>query len=355
MKDSIYNKLKDMTDRYIEIDLLLSNSEIVKNNSNYILLLKERSELEQFVSFFKKYNFIEKNISEVKELLFDSGSDNELKLLLEHEIKILNQEKQDLIDCLYDLLIKKDVNDKRNVFIEIRAGTGGNEASIFSGNLLRMYMMYSEIMNWKYEIINCNVGEFGGYKEVVIRIVGKDIYSKLKLESGIHRVQRVPNTESQGRIHTSTCSVVIMPEVEIMDSVIIDSSDLKIDTYKAGGAGGQHVNKTDSAVRITHFPTGIVVECQQERSQHKNKARAYSLLQAKILNMEQNLQKNKVDNIRKKIIGTGDRSERIRTYNYPQNRITDHRINLTIYKLSYILDGNLNLIIDPLQRELRNE
>ena len=296
---------------------------------------------------------IEKNIKNIQSLLFDV--DHEIRLLSESENKILNKEKQDLINVIYNLLIEKNLNDKRNIFLEIRAGTGGNEASVFSGDLARMYMMYSEIMNWNCEIISYHSSDFGGYKEIVLRIVGNDIYSKLKFESGVHRVQRIPCTESQGRIHTSTCSVVVMPEIEIMESIEIDSNDIRIDTYRAGGAGGQHVNKTDSAVRITHISTGIVVECQQERSQHKNKAKAYSLLQAKILDREQNLQKNKIDNVRKKIIGTGDRSERIRTYNYPQNRITDHRINLTLYKLLYIMDGYLGLIIDPLQMEFKEK
>lgn len=350
MKDSINNKLKNLVKRYEEIDLLLLDSNVADNIGNYKSLLKERSELNDIVFLFEKYNLLEKNIKEL-EVSFKEQQDNEIKSLFEDEIKLLNNEKESLVNLIYDFFIKKNISNIKNIFVEIRAGTGGNEASLFVRDLVRMYMMYSESNNWNFEIINFHSCEFGGYKEIVLRIVGKMVYDKLSFESGVHRVQRIPETESQGRLHTSTCSVVVMPETEIMENVTINVNDIRIDTYRASGAGGQHVNKTDSAVRITHIPTNIVVECQQERSQHKNKSRALSLLHAKILNREQNLQKVKIDDTRKKIVGTCERSERIRTYNYPQNRITDHRINLSVYKLNYILDGNLDILILPLQKE----
>ena len=249
------------------------------------------------------------------------------------------------------LLLPKDPNDASNVFLEIRAGTGGDEAAIFSGNLFRMYNKYVEAKGWKIEILSERAGEHGGFKEIISRVEGKDVYSQLKFESGAHRVQRVPDTESQGRIHTSACTVAVLPEVEEIDNIDINKSDLRIDTYRASGAGGQHVNKTDSAVRMTHLPTGIVVECQDERSQHKNRARAMSLLQAKLIDAAQEQQQSEQAESRRNLVGSGDRSERIRTYNYPQGRVTDHRINLTLYKLDEVLEGALDNLVQPLLQE----
>ena len=252
-------------------------------------------------------------------------------------------------------MLPKDPNDNRNIFLEVRAGTGGDEAAIFSGDLSRMYQRYAERKGWQIEIISENQGDHGGYKEVILRITGRDVYSQLKFESGAHRVQRVPETESQGRIHTSACTVAIMPEVEEVDAIDINPSDLKVDTYRASGAGGQHINKTESAIRITHIPTGTVVECQDERSQHKNRARAMSLLASRLLSAEQDKQHAEQSATRKLQVGSGDRSERIRTYNYPQGRLTDHRINLTLYKLDDIMQGGLEQVIQPLIREHQAE
>ena len=252
---------------------------------------------------------------------------------------------------LQKLLLPKDPNDGHNIFLEIRAGTGGDEAAIFSGDLFRMYSRFAENSGWHIEVISARDGEHGGYKEIITRIAGNDVYSKLKFESGAHRVQRVPETESQGRVHTSACTVAVMPEVDSIDEFNIDKSDLRIDTFRSSGAGGQHVNKTDSAIRITHLPTGVVVECQDERSQHKNKARAMSLLQARLLTAAQDQQAKEQSDERRNLVGTGDRSERIRTYNYPQGRITDHRINLTIYRLNEVMDGDLSAVIQPLINE----
>jgi peptide chain release factor 1 len=282
-------------------------------------------------------------------------SDAELRSLAEEEVKHLKAELPLLEKDLYACLLPTDPHDKGNVFLEIRAGTGGDEAALFAGNLFRMYAKYAENQGWQVEMISESFGEKGGYKEVIVRIVGQGVYSKLKFESGAHRVQRIPETESQGRVHTSACTVAILPEVASIDSIDINPADLRIDTYRASGAGGQHVNRTDSAVRITHIPTGTVVECQDERSQHKNKAKAMALLQARILANEQVKQQATIAAERKSLVGSGDRSERIRTYNFPQGRLTDHRINLTLYKLTEILEGDLSAVIEPLRQEYQAE
>jgi peptide chain release factor 1 len=277
--------------------------------------------------------------------------DIEIQNLARIELQQAQEEQEQLTNKLYKLLLPKDPNDTCNVFLEIRAGAGGNEAAIFAGDLLRMYLRYAESKGWNTELISANHGEQGGYKEVIIRILGQEVYSNLKFESGAHRVQRVPITESQGRIHTSTCTVAILPEIERIESININPSDLRVDTYRASGAGGQHVNRTDSAIRITHIPSGVVVECQEERSQHKNRAKAMSLLQARLLAAEQSKQDKERALTRRNLVGTGDRSERIRTYNYPQARITDHRINLTLYRLPEIMEGDLSCVIEPLMQE----
>jgi peptide chain release factor 1 len=277
--------------------------------------------------------------------------DPEIRAMAEDEVSNSAEELQDLELILQRLLLPKDTKDSCNVFLEIRAGTGGDEAAIFSGDLFRMYSRYCELQNWKLEIVTERGGEHGGYKEIIMRIEGKNVYEKLKFESGAHRVQRVPETETQGRIHTSACTIAIMPELEEVDEIEISKNDLRIDTFRASGAGGQHVNKTDSAIRLTHLPTGIVVECQDERSQHKNKARAMSLLQAKLLDQAQMAQQQEESDTRRKLVGSGDRSEKIRTYNYPQGRVTDHRIKLTLYNLAEIMAGELGSIIQPLINE----
>jgi peptide chain release factor 1 len=290
-------------------------------------------------------------ISDNQSLIQDASCDNELRELAQEEIKVCESKLETLENEIRILLIPKDPNDQSNVYLEIRAGTGGDEAAIFSGNLFRMYQKYCESQGWKIEIITDRPGEHGGFKEIITKIDGRDVYSKLKFESGAHRVQRVPETESQGRVHTSACTVAIMPEVDEINEIDIDKKDIREDTFRASGAGGQHVNKTDSAIRLTHIPSGTVVECQDERSQHKNRARALSLLQAKLLDSARSQQQMEQAENRKTLVGSGDRSERIRTYNFPQGRITDHRINLTLYKLEEVIEGDLNALVEPLIQE----
>lgn len=349
MQLSILQKLESLMERYEELNHLLSIPEIISDQSKFCSFSKEYAEIEPIVKLFSSYKNNCAALEQIQILLKEN--DIEIKNLAQEEFNSMSKAQEALIENIYKLLLPKDPNDKCNVFLEIRAGAGGNEAAIFVGDLLRMYTRYAERKNWKVEVISESSSEQGGYKEIILRIIGQGVYSNLKFESGTHRVQRVPITESQGRIHTSTCTVAIMPEVTMVDSIDINPSDLRIDTYRASGAGGQHVNRTDSAVRITHLPTGIVAECQEERSQHKNKAKAMSLLQAKLLSVEQSRHRAEQAQLRRNLVGTGDRSERIRTYNYPQGRITDHRINLTIYNLPEIMEGNLHCIIEPLVLE----
>ena len=353
MKESLRQKLQSLGYRYTEIGGMLSDPAIMSNQNRFRDLSKEYAELESIVQCFNKYETNRNDTILAKELL--EGDDAEMKALAQEEIKTLEASQLDLEQDLKTLLLPKDPNDDRNVFLEVRAGTGGNEAAIFAGDLFRMYARYAESKRWKVEILSKSEGEHGGYKEIISRIVGQGAYSQLKFESGVHRVQRVPTTESQGRIHTSACTIAIMAETDEVDSIDINPGDLRIDTFRASGAGGQHVNTTDSAIRITHIPTGVVVECQDERSQHKNKARALSLLSAKLLDAEQSKQRQEQAATRKSLVGSGDRSERIRTYNYPQGRITDHRINLTLYKLDEVIAGNLDPVIQPLIKELQAE
>jgi peptide chain release factor 1 len=353
MKQSIQLKLENLCERYDEIAALLSEPEIQNNQNKFRSLSQEYAQIAPLVDCYKRYEQALKMLASAKDMANDA--DPELREMARDEV-IEAEELMDTLDHeLQLLLLPKDPNDNRNIFLEIRAGTGGDEAAIFSGDLSRMYQRYTERKGWQTEIISENQGDHGGYKEVILRITGRDVYSQLKFESGAHRVQRVPETESQGRIHTSACTVAIMPEVEEVDAIDINPADLKVDTYRASGAGGQHINKTESAIRITHMPTGTVVECQDERSQHKNRARAMSLLASRLLSAEQEKQHAEQSLTRKLQVGSGDRSERIRTYNYPQGRITDHRINLTLYKLDDIMQGGLEQVIQPLIREHQAE
>ncbi|MEJ1298058.1 MAG: peptide chain release factor 1 [Candidatus Sedimenticola sp. (ex Thyasira tokunagai)] len=351
MKPSIHGKLEQLAERFEEITALLADPQIQGEQNRFRSLSREYAQLEPVVSCYHRYQSLEEEIAGAREML----DDPEMADLAKEEIATSEEARQALEPELQLLLLPADPNDQRNIFLEIRAGTGGAEAALFTGDLLRMYLRYAEQQGWQAETISESQGDQGGYKEIISRISGRNVYSHLKFESGTHRVQRVPETESQGRIHTSACTVAILPEADAIDEVDINTNDLRIDTYRASGAGGQHVNKTDSAVRITHLPTGIVVECQDERSQHKNKARALSLLQAKLLSGLQQQQHSEQAAARKLQVGSGDRSERIRTYNYPQNRITDHRINLTIYKLDDVMTGAMEQVITPLTQEHQAE
>lgn len=350
MKQSILKKLNILAKRHLEIGEILSNNyDLVLDQTKFIELSKEYSDLKPIVDLFNKYNKNSEQIVQLQDLTKDS--DLELKELATVELNESEKIQEEIERELNILLLPNDPRDNNNIFLEIRAGTGGNEAALFASCLCRMYCRYAESLKWKVEILNESFAEQGGYKEVILRIIGSGVFSRLKFESGVHRVQRVPITESQGRIHTSTCTVAVLPELEKIENIEISIADLKIDTYRASGAGGQHVNRTDSAVRLTHIPTGIVVECQDDRSQHRNKSKAMNLLKAKILAKEQEKQQQSIDSTRRNLVGTGDRSERIRTYNFPQGRVTDHRINLTIYNLPSIIDGELNSIIVPLIEE----
>lgn len=353
MKESIKFKLESLSDRYDELAALLSEAEVIMDQDLFRAYSKEYAELEPVVNCFNEYQQVVENIAEAEVMMTDSDPD--LKEMGVEEYKAGLQQQEELQLTLQKLLLPKDPNDSRNVFLEVRAGTGGDEASIFSGDLFRMYSRYAETQRWKVEVVSASEGEHGGYKEIIARIVGEGAYSKLKFESGAHRVQRVPATESQGRIHTSACTVAIMPEMDEVADIDINKADLRIDTFRASGAGGQHVNKTDSAIRITHIPTGVVVECQDERSQHKNRAKAMALLASRLLQAEQDKAASEQSEARRSLVGSGDRSERIRTYNYPQGRVTDHRINLTLYKLDEIVAGELDSLINPLVNEYQAE
>ncbi len=349
MKDSIIHKLETVKERHEEISAELADPNVINNQNEFTKLSKEYAQLEPIVTKFTEYLSTMDDLSSAKELASDK--DEDLRTMALEEIKTTEQQIEQLEQELQSLLLPKDPHDESNVFLEIRAGTGGDEAAIFAGDLFRMYSRYAENKRWKVEIMNQSEGDHGGYKEIIAKITGNEVYSNLKFESGAHRVQRVPETESQGRVHTSAATVAIMPEVDAIDEVEIDTSDLRIDTFRASGAGGQHVNKTDSAIRITHLPTGIVVECQDERSQHKNRARAMSLLSARLLDQERQKQFDEQAEARRNLVGSGDRSERIRTYNFPQGRVTDHRINLTLYKLDEMMQGNVDQVIQPLRNE----
>ena len=351
MNESMRAKLSSRGRRLEEIDAMLSSPEVGSDMNKFRDLSRERAEIEPVVQKVREYEKYEKQRAESEELL----SDPDMKELAQAEFTECREKLEQLDKDLEIMLLPTDPNDKRNIFLEIRAGTGGDESALFAGDLLRMYMRYAERQGWKTEIVSKSESDLGGYKEVIVRVIGDGAYSKLKFESGGHRVQRVPATESQGRIHTSACTVAVLPELDEVEEVHIDPSELRIDVYRASGAGGQHVQKPDSAVRITHLPTGLVVECQDERSQRQNKERAMQVLASRLYAMRVAEQQQAEASERKSLIGSGDRSERIRTYNYPQGRVTDHRINLTLYKLDQIMDGDLDEIISALITEHQAE
>lgn len=353
MKRSLESKLEQMLERFQEIGRLLSEASIISDQNQFKNLSKEYAQLEGIASCYETFLLARNDLLSLEELL--QGDDPELAAMALEELEAAKSRIDELDSELQWHLIPKDPDDSRNVYLEVRAGTGGDEAAIFAGDLYRMYHRYAETQGWHVEVVSANNGEHGGFKEIIARVSGNAVYSHLKFESGAHRVQRVPDTESQGRVHTSACTVAIMPEVEEIDHIEISSDELRIDTYRASGAGGQHVNKTDSAIRITHLPTGVVVECQDERSQHKNRAKAMALLKTRLLDAEQSKQRQQQAQTRKSLIGSGDRSERIRTYNFPQGRLTDHRINLTLYQLNDIVAGDLSPVINALKREYNAE
>ena len=349
MNDNLRRKLQMLVERHEEIEGLLADPEVIGDSDRFARLSREYARLEPLVKTLSEYEQAESDLAAGEEMAGEA--DAELREMAEEEISNARERIETLEQSLKVLMLPEDPNDARNTFLEIRAGTGGDEAALFAGDLLRMYLRYAEQRGWRTEVLSESEGEHGGYREVVARIAGDGVYSRLKFESGAHRVQRVPATESQGRIHTSACTVAILPEAETLDDIDINPADLRVDTYRASGAGGQHVNKTDSAVRVTHLPTGVVVECQDERSQHKNRAKAMALLQARLMDQQREAAAAERSETRRLLVGSGDRSERIRTYNYPQGRVTDHRINLTLYKLEEILMGNLDTVIDPLIAE----
>jgi len=351
MKPSMLAKLDQLANRLVELDELLMHEGATANMDTYRKMTREHAELSPLVALYKQYQEANGDIAAAQEML----ADPEMKEFAQDEIESAKARLAGLDLELQKMLLPKDENDERNIFLEIRAGTGGDESALFAGDLLRMYTRFAERNRWQVEMVSESPSDLGGYREVIVRVVGNGAYSKLKFESGGHRVQRVPATETQGRIHTSACTVAVMPEADEVEDVNINPADLRIDTYRASGAGGQHINKTDSAVRITHLPTGIVVECQDDRSQHKNKAQAMKVLAARIKDVQLREQQSKEAATRKSLIGSGDRSERIRTYNFPQGRLTDHRINLTLYKLDFIMDGDLTELTNALAAEHQAE
>ncbi|WP_285960797.1 peptide chain release factor 1 [Pseudomonas tohonis] len=349
MKASLLKKLDILQDRFEELTALLGDGEVISDQAKFRAYSKEYAEVEPVILAFREFRKVQSDLEGAQALLKDSDPD--LREMAEEEVAQAREQLVELEARLQRMLLPRDPNDGRNVFLEIRAGTGGDEAAIFSGDLFRMYSRYAERQGWRVEILSENEGEHGGYKEVIARVEGDNVYAKLKFESGAHRVQRVPETESQGRIHTSACTVAVLPEPDEQAAIEINPADLRIDTYRSSGAGGQHVNKTDSAVRITHIPSGIVVECQEERSQHKNRAKAMAWLAAKLNDQQEAAAHKEISETRKLLVGSGDRSERIRTYNYPQGRVTDHRINLTLYALDDVLAGSVESVIEPLLAE----
>ena len=353
MKASLLKKLDILHDRFEELTALLGDAEVISEQNRFRAYSREYAEVEPVIVAYREFRKTHDDLEGAQALLKDG--DPEMREMAEEEVAQARDALLGLEDRLQRMLLPRDPNDGRNVFLEIRAGTGGDEAAIFAGDLFRMYSRYAERQGWRVEILSENIGEHGGYKEIISRVEGENVYAKLKFESGAHRVQRVPETESQGRIHTSACTVAVLPEPDEQQAIEINPADLRVDTYRASGAGGQHVNKTESAIRITHLPSGVVVECQDERSQHKNRAKAMSLLASRLLSAAQESQQREQASARKSLVGSGDRSERIRTYNYPQGRVTDHRINLTLYKLDEIMQGDLDPVVQPLIHEYQAE
>ncbi|WP_286265821.1 peptide chain release factor 1 [Thalassotalea atypica] len=349
MKQSVYSKLEGLVERFEEVQALLSDPDTIADQEKFRALSKEFSQLEGTVKAFKDFQGAEDDFAMAEEMLKDDDPD--MREMAQEEYKEAKKSIETLESELQILLLPRDPNDDNNCFVEIRAGAGGDEAAIFAGDLFRMYSRYAEKQGWKVELMNSNESEQGGFKEIVAKFIGESVYGQMKFESGGHRVQRVPETESQGRVHTSACTVVVMPEIPESDAIEINKADLKVDTFRASGAGGQHVNKTDSAIRITHIPTGVVVECQDQRSQHKNRAQAMSVLQARLQQAEDDKRRSEEESSRRSLVASGDRSERIRTYNYPQGRMTDHRINLTLYRLNEVIEGNLQLVMEPILQE----
>ena len=357
MKQSLRTKLNTLFDRLEEVDLLLSLPNATDNMQEFAKLSRERNELAEVTDTYKQLQTAETDLQNSQRLLNEAQATNDAEMLelAELEIAELKEKIPQLDSQLEKLLLPKDPDDHKNVVLEIRAGTGGDESALFSGDLFRMYSRYAESKGWRVEILSSNESDLGGYKEIVAQISGENVYAALKFESGAHRVQRVPETETQGRVHTSACTVAILPEAEETEEININPADLRIDTYRASGAGGQHIQKTDSAVRITHLPTGITAECQDGRSQHSNKASAMKVLISRLLNIQKEKERSERADLRKSLVGSGDRRERIRTYNFPQGRLTDHRINLTLYKLTDILSGNLDEVINALATEFQAE
>ncbi|MBT0587323.1 peptide chain release factor 1 [Alteromonas oceanisediminis] len=349
MKQSVENKLTTLVERFEEVQALLSSPDVIADQERFKALSKEYAQLEDVVKAFNRFQEAQSNLEAATEML--NEDDAEMREMAQDEVKQAKAVIEQLESDIQILLLPRDPNDDCNCFLEIRAGAGGDEAAIFAGDLFRMYSRYVEANGWRMELISANEGEHGGFKEVIANIIGDGVYGVFKFESGGHRVQRVPETESQGRIHTSACTVAVLPEVPESEAIEINPADLRIDTFRASGAGGQHVNKTDSAIRITHIPTGVVIECQDERSQHKNRAKAMSVLNARLNQMEQDKRAAEEASTRKSLVGSGDRSERIRTYNFPQGRVTDHRINLTLYKLDDVIEGGLGALLEPIRQE----
>ncbi len=349
MKNSVYQKLEIISERFEEVQALLSDPETISDQEKFRALSKEFSQLEIITNAFNAYKDAVDDFETAEEMLKDDDPD--MRDMAQEEFKSAKKAVEEKTDELQILLLPRDPKDDNNCFVEIRAGAGGDEAAIFAGDLYRMYTRYAEKKGWRIELMNSNESEQGGFKEIVMKIDGEGVYGHMKFESGGHRVQRVPETESQGRVHTSACTVVVMPEIPESEAIEINKADLKVDTFRASGAGGQHVNKTDSAIRITHIPSGVVVECQDQRSQHKNRAQAMSVLQARLQQAEDEKRRSDEESSRRNLVASGDRSERIRTYNFPQGRMSDHRINLTLYRLNEIMEGNLQLIMEPIMQE----